>query len=130
MGVRLATQDDVERIVDMSEALVYAISGPLEVDRARTRENVLLLIANPNAVIFVTDGGFIAGIIQPTIISPRPVAQEVGWYATDKSGVRLLRTFEKWAASKGVNMVKASTGGMDLSRLGYSRAEIAWTKEI
>lgn len=130
MGVTLATQDDVERIVDMVEALVTSINGPLDVDRARTRENVLLLIANPNAVIFVTDGGFIAGIIQPTIISPRPVAQELGWYAADKSGVRLLRAFEAWGKSKNSTLVKASTGGMDMTRLGYSRAEIAWTKAI
>jgi len=130
MGVTLATQDDVERIVDMVEALVTSINGPVPVDRKWTREQTMLLIANPNATIFVSDTGFIAGILSPTIISPQPVAQEVGWYSSDKSGVRLLRAFEAWGKSKNSTLVKISTDGRDMTRLGYSRAEVAWVKVI
>ena len=90
------------------------------------------LIQSPDAIVLVSDGGFIAGSLQPTIINPARVAMEHGWFARDRSGLRLLRAFEGWAADRGAVMVKMSTGaaGPDLGRLGYTMTEQNWVKSI
>ena len=93
---------------------------------------VASLIADPDALVLVSGGGFIAGRLTPTIINPVPIASELGWWASDGSGLRLLRSFERWAAERGAALVQLSTGpvGPDLSRLGYRRAEQAWGRAI
>lgn len=129
-AVRPAVAADVLRIVSMVEALREAVNGPVPVDRSWTAGTVARLIARDDAGVWVTDGGFIAGSLQPTIINPALVAMEHGWFARDRSGLVLLRTFEDWARKKGATLVQLSTGptGMDLTRLGYRRAEQAWVK--
>lgn len=130
MVVRLAIAADVLRIVDWIEALTAAIDGPVPVDRSYTAASVMRLIASPDGFVAVSDGGFIAGVMQPTIINPAPVARELGWFAADGSGRALLTAFEGWAAERGAVLVQLSTGaeGPDLSRLGYRIAERAWVK--
>lgn len=128
--MRPATGCDVLRIVDMIEALRVAVGGPVPVDRAHTAAAVARLIDSDSGIVLVTGGGFIAGALVPTIINPAPVAQELGWFATDGSGLRLLRAFEAWARGRGAMLIQLSTApdGPDLTRLGYRRAETAWVK--
>ena len=130
MTVRPATPDDVLRIVDMIEALRAAVGGPVAVDRGHTALTVARLIGSDAGVVLVSPGGFIAGALVPTVINPAPVAQELGWWAGDGSGLRLLRGFEAWAKGRGAMMIVLSTApdGPDLSRLGYRRAEQAWVR--
>ena len=127
---REATTDDVLRIVDMVEALREAVGGPVPVDRAWTAQTLAALCTGPDSAVWVSAGGFIAGSLQPTVISPQLIAMEHGWFAVDGSGLRLLRAFEAWARERGATMVQLSTGpsGLDLSRLGYRLAERAWVK--
>lgn len=129
-SVRLAAAADVLRIVDMVEALREAVSGPVAVDRSWTARTIAKLIASPDGAVWLSGGGFIAGCLQPTIISPEIVAQEMGWFAKDRSGLQLLRAFEGWARERGATLIQLSTGptGPDLTRLGYRRAEQAWIK--
>lgn len=128
--IRPATGGDVLSIVDMIERLRAAVDGPIPVDRAHAAAVVASLIADPDALVLVSDRGFVAGRLTPTIINPAPIAQELGWWAADGSGLRLLRAFERWAAERGATLVQLSTGpvGPDLSRLGYRRAEQAWVR--
>ena len=128
--VRLAGAQDILRVVDMIEELRAAVRGPIPVDRAWTARTVAGLIASDDGAVWITDGGFIAGVIEPTIISPAPVAKEMGWYSRDRSGLLLLRAFEGWARMRGATLIQLSTGaeGLDLSRLGYRIAERAWVK--
>ena len=130
--IRPATGSDVLPLVDMIERLRAAVGGPIPVDRAHTAAVVASLIADPDALVLVSDGGFIAGRLTPTIINPAPIAQELGWWAADGSGLRLLRAFERWATERGATLVQLSTGaeGPDLARLGYRRAELAWTRAV
>lgn len=128
--VRPAAAADVLRVVDMVEALREAVAGPVPVDRAHTAATVAGLIASDDGVVIVSPGGFIAGRLTPTIINPRPVAQELGWYAADGSGGLLLVAFEDWARARGAMRIVLSTGpeGPDMTRRGYRRAEQAWVK--
>ena len=130
--IREATTDDVLRIVDMVEALRLAVGGPVPVDRPHTARTVAGLLASPDGCVWVSDNGFIAGALTQTIISPAPLAQELGWYAADGTGLRLLRRFETWAQERGAVLIQLSTGatGPDLTRLGYRPAEMAWVRSI
>ena len=130
--IREATAEDVLRIVDMVEALRLAVGGPVPVNRPHTARTVAGLLDSPDGAVWVSDAGFVAGALTQTIISPAPLAQELGWYATDGTGLRLLRRFETWAKERGAVLIQLSTGatGPDLTRLGYRPAEMAWVRSI
>lgn len=130
--IREATPEDVIRIVDMVEALRLAVGGPVAVDRPWTARTLAALLESPDGAVWVSGRGFLAASIQRSIISPVPMAVEHGWWASDGSGLRLLRIYETWARERGAALVTLSTGpdGPDLSRLGYRRAEQAWTREL
>jgi hypothetical protein len=59
-----------------------------------TIRSFLMLVGR---TVFVTDGGYIAGLVQPMGFTNRRVAFEYAWYAEDGSGLDLLRQFERWA---------------------------------
>ena len=130
--IRLATEADVMRVVDMVEDLRAAVDGMMPVSRPWTAQVVAGLIQRPDAIVLVSDGGFLAGAMQPTIINPARIALEMGWFARDRSGMRLLRAFEIWAVEQGAAMVKMSTGavGPDLGRIGYTMTEKTWVKRV
>lgn len=136
MAVRLAVAEDIPRIVDMVCALREAIDGPVEPDPAKVSETIMILMGSPSGIVFVSGGGFIAGSIASTIISNERFAHELGWFAADSSGLRLLRAFEVWADSHGAR-VRLSTGPDErvpfrlrsaLQRRGYRVQETAWVK--
>lgn len=126
--IRLATPDDILSIVGMVERLRAAVGGPVPVDRAWTARTLAGLVASPDGAVWVSGGGFLAATLTQTVISPRRIAQECGWWAGDGSGLRLLRAYEAWARERGAALIQLSTGpdGPDLARLGYRRAEQAW----
>ena len=130
--IRPATAQDVLTIVDRIEDLRAAVGGPVPVDRAWTARTVASLIESDDGLVLVSPGGFIAAALVQTIISPARICQELGWHATDGSGLRLLRQMEAWARARGATLVQLSTGpvGPDLARLGYWRAEQAWVRSV
>lgn len=132
--IRPAVEADILRIIDMIERLVVAVDGPQKPCRIKTGETLAGLIHSPDGAVFVSDGGFIAGCIGPTIISPIPICWELGWWAEDKSGLRLLRALEEWAAAKGATMVKMSCAGGAAQRVleksGYRVAEIQMIRGV
>lgn len=50
-----------------------------------------------------TDGGFIVGVLQPMLFNRTWNVYEIGWFATDGSGILLLDALRRWAVG-----VKAS----------------------
>lgn len=126
--IQKAVEADIPRVIDMVEQLAAAVNGPQQVCRIRTGETLAGLIVRPEGGVWISDGGFIAGCITQTIISPDPVAIELGWWAGDRSGLRLLRTFEAWARERGACLIKLSCNGGPaqhiLARSGYRVAEI------
>lgn len=133
MNVDFAVDADIPRIIDMVERLRKAVNGPQKPCRIRTGQTIAGLIHSPDGAVWVSECGFIAGQIVQTIISPDPVAHEHGWYAEDRSGLRLLKTFENWAASKGATLIRLSCNGgpaqQILERAGYRTAELAMVKQ-
>lgn len=130
MTIRRATITDVMNIVAMVEELKRAVNGPLSVNRQWVAQTTARLIGSVKGAVWVSERGFIAACLTPTVVSPAPIAQEVGWWAADGSGLRLLRTFERWADENEAALKQVSTApeGLDLTRLGYRKAEIAWIK--
>lgn len=130
--IRPATVADIPAIIDMIERLVRSVDGPQRVCRIRTGETLAGLIHNPRSVVLVSGRGFIAGTITQTVISPEPVAVELGWFSEDRSGLALLRAFEAWSADQGATLVKMSCNGgaaqRILERAGYRMAEMAMVK--
>ena len=129
---RLAVEADIPRVIDLVEKLADWVKGPQRVCRLRTGETLAGLLQDPRGVVLVTDCGFIAGCITQTVISPDPVAVELGWYAEDRSGLVLLRAFEAWASQQGASLIKLSCNGgaaqRILERAGYRAAETAMVK--
>lgn len=132
--MRRATEADIPRIVDMIEALAKRVNGPQRVDRVHTGATVAALIHNPDGLVLVTDGGFIAGAITQTVINPEPVAAELGWYALDGHGQALLLAFEAWARERGARLVKMSCAGGRVQKMleaaGYRMAEVQMVREV
>ena len=132
--MRHAAADDIPRLVDLVEALARAVDGPQKVDRLRTGQVLAALITNPDALVLVADGGFIAGVIEQTVISPEPVAIELGWYAQRGHGQALLLAFEAWARERGARLVKMSCAGGRVQAMlegaGYRMAELQMVKGL
>lgn len=133
--VRLAADGaDISHVVRLVIALAEAVKGPQEVDTGHTGVHVARLMQSPAGVVFVSAGGFIAAEVSQTIISPDLIAFEHGWFARDRSGIRLLNAFEQWADSQNCVGRKLSTGPTHsaaskiLERRGYKPAELAWFK--
>lgn len=126
--IRPAVEADIPAIVGMVERLAEAVNGPQRPCRVKTGQTIAGLIHSPDGAVWRSDGGFIAGCITQTIISPDPVAVETGWWASDRSGLALLRTFERWAHDRGATLIKMSCAGgaaqKILERSGYRVAEI------
>ena len=129
---KLAVAGDIPRVIDMIERLAKSVNGPQRVCRIRTGETLAGLINDPDGVVLVSVHGFIAGCIMQTVINPDPVAFELGWYAEDRSGLRLLCQFEAWAHERGATLIKMSCNGGPAQRIlqktGYRVAEIQMVK--
>lgn len=129
--IRPATMQDIPCIIDLIEKLAAAVNG-LTVDRIKTGETLAGLLVDSAGVVLVSDGGFIAGRVAETFINLDRVAFEMGWFAEDRSGLRLLRAFEAWAKSRGAAMIAMSCNGgaarRILERSGYEAMEIKMVK--
>ena len=86
-------------------------------------------------VVFMTEGGFLAGMIGPEPSNARYlVAHEAFWWSEDRSGLRLRKAFEEWAKKNGCSEVQFShpegeeVVGRILERAGYEPATRVWRK--
>jgi hypothetical protein len=132
--IRKASEADIPRCIDMTELLAKSVGVPQRVCRLRTGATLVGLLRNPQGVLFVTGGGFIAGQVMQTVISFDPVAFELGWFASDRSGLGLLRAFETWAEEQNARLITMSAKGGAAQRIleqrGYAQAEVRMVKAI
>ncbi|MEX3315675.1 hypothetical protein [Sulfitobacter sp. PS-8MA] len=125
---------DIPRCIDQIERLTEAIGGPQAVCRLTAGQTLAGLIASPDGAVFTSGGGFIAAQMGQTTINPERIAVEHGWFAEDRSGLRLLRQFERWSSEGGASLMKVSCKGgaaqRILERRGYAVAEVQMVKKV
>jgi len=88
--IRKATPSDLWHILDLTEefnAMYY--HKPL--DEAKTVGMIELIIED--GVCFVSDEGYIGGVVMPDPFRDANALVELGWFAKDTSGIKLLDAF-------------------------------------
>jgi GNAT superfamily N-acetyltransferase len=144
MGIRVATLDDLPRILELGEQLHRESPrwSRLSFSRAKAEQFLTHLIQEPNGVVFVADQqgvvvGGIAGMAAPHWSSDDIVAQEVSFFMAPEArgnivAVRLICALRAWAELRGAKWLHAGTStGIDPERtarlyeaLGFARCAI------
>lgn len=144
MGIRVATLDDLPRILELGELLHKESPrwSRLSFNRAKAANMMAQMILEPHGVIFVAeqDGlvvGGIAGFASPHWSSDDIVAQELSFFMAPGArgsivAVRLICALQAWAEMRGAKWLHAGTStGLDpertaglYERLGFSRCAI------
>ena len=144
MGIRVATLDDLPRILVLGEQLHRESPrwSRLSFDRAKAAHFLAHLILEPTGVVFVAERnglvvGGIAGMATAHWSSTDVVAQEVSFFMAPgargtMTAVRLICALQAWAEIRGAKWLQAGTStGLDPERtaglyeqLGFSRCAI------
>ncbi len=101
-----ATFDHFDHIV----ALTHEFNSKyydIELDPGKVDSAIAMLLSN--GIVFVSDEGFIGGVIVPDIFRNWTYLQELGWFAKDRSGLKLLNAFINEAKLLGVDEVRMCT---------------------
>lgn len=126
--IRQATSDDIPHLINLisrfnDEYYRVTVVNPQKLDRW-LRANM------ENGVIYVTDTGFIAGLLVDDPMRDWTALVETGWYDTGRGGVRLLRRFIEFGETCGADEVRMTTlnttpaGAMTLlTRMGFEEIE-------
>jgi hypothetical protein len=139
MGVRLATVDDLPRLVDIFLQFYVADGRPLSngtpvagfcLDHIRTPNKICIVAGEPI-------GAFLTGAVQPHFHTGIMTAIKTVWLsAPGKSGygASLIRPFEDWAKARGATRIIFSGRDDRTQRLlrlkGYQSLETAYDKEL
>lgn len=137
MTVRLATADDLDRIIELGAAFhAYCPYSDIPLDREAFGEFALKLIAG--GVILLSDDGMIGGLLNPLYFNPSVVmGVELFWWA-GKTGRELREAFEQWAKDRGAQGVQF-TGLADereatirkvYTRAGFRACEVGFIKRF
>jgi hypothetical protein len=106
---------------------------------ARAEQTFHQFIEGMATAVFITDKGFIMGLIQPIVFSRRWNAYEIAWFSEDGSGLDLLKAFAKWATNmKAINLIVHNHAGMVpdekftrvLKRKGFAKLGTSYTKQL
>ncbi len=104
-----ATEADIPNLVSMAESLHGKREARFEFIADDMAAYFLALIQSPAGVIFMTEDGFIAGMVTPAPQNNSWImAFEIYWWSKGRSGLRLKRAFEGWALNMGANEIKFS----------------------
>jgi len=104
--VRRATLDDAGRIIDLTQRFNDKYFD-VPICLIRTTDRVIWVIEE--GISFVSDAGFIGGMIVEDLFRDWTVLQEFGWYAEDNSGRALLRAFVKAGRENSVDDIRICT---------------------
>ena len=137
--IRRATVEDLELILELGKAFFDAspYGGNIEFDPVAVEGLVLNVL--DNGVIFLSDRGIIAGVLNPLYFNPLvQFATEIAWYAEDGQGEALKQAFETWAKEQGaavisfsiMNTAHMATLAKRLEEDGYAPLEVAYVKGV
>jgi GNAT superfamily N-acetyltransferase len=144
MRIRVATLDDLPRILELGELLHKESPrwSRLSFNRAKAAHFIAHLVLEPEGAVFLAeqDGlvvGGIAGMATQHWSSDDVVAQEVSLFMAPEArgsmvAVRLICALQAWAGMRGAKWLQAGTStGLDpertaglYERLGFSRCAI------
>jgi len=137
---RLATLDDVDSLVQFGYLFVAASPyKDVGLDEDAVRGVITHLITNESGVIFISDGGFIAGALTPLFFQPSVIiAAELAWYAPGAGGTKLREVFEDWARDNNaaatqmntLNNEFAASLSSNLVENGYTPVEVSYIKAL
>ena len=144
--IRLATPKDMFELLMLVKEFTNDATELHRWNKDKTEQLLSNLMSNPEGVIFVSElddevVGFLAGVIQPSIISHMKIAIELAWFVNKNArgsarAIQLVSAFEGWAKDNGAEWVTMSDipSISDLtplySKLGYSLTEKAHSKRI
>jgi hypothetical protein len=144
--IRLATQKDMFELLMLVKEFTNDATELHRWNKDKTEQLLSNLMSNPEGVIFVSEVGgevvgFLAGAIQPSIISHTKIAIELAWFVNKRArgaamAIKLVESFEGWAEDNGAEWVTMSDipSISDLaplySKLGYSLTEKAYSKRV
>lgn len=125
--IRRAIQEDIVHIYEMAEVFNKKYFGiPLYPERALTTIAYII----EEGVCFVSDTGFIGGMVADDLFRDWKILHEAGWYSEDKSGIKLLDAFIQEGRDLGVDEIKVGTlstspamAGRILQRKGFAPLE-------
>ena len=121
---RAATTADAPAIAAM--ALSFIAASPYK-DVEVTADSLMPLILSliEDGIMFVSDNGFITGVVSPLFFAPSVlIASDLAWWSEDGSGEKLREAFEDEAANRGAHAVQMSVLNNDFaSRLTKTLAE-------
>lgn len=140
MTVRRAVLADMPMLMAMARQ-EHALSqfANIEFVDARAEQTFHQFIDGMATAVFISERGFIMGMIQPLVFSKRWNAYEMAWFSEDGSGLDLLKAFAKWATNmKAINLIVHNHAGMVpdlkfsrvLKRKGFTQLGTAYTKKL
>lgn len=143
--IRLATEEDFESILDLSQEFWKHTIFSEEFDRDHTLIMVKMAFSHGLLAVVDLDGkvaGFCAGIKSKLLASPDAwMGTELAWWVSPghrggRNGIHLLMFMEDLAKSQGikywsqVSMESSMAVGEIYERMGYTKSETVYTKVI
>lgn len=132
--IRRATLDDISVVLPMAIKFNDEYFG-IPLNLVKTAEVICYIIEEETA--YVSPGGFIGGIVTEDLMRDWTVLQEVAWYSTDRSGLKLLDAFVlagQWLDVDEVRVCHLETSspivGKLLQRRGFALLETSYRLEL
>lgn len=105
--MRRATVADIPDLLPMGRKFHSLVSPKWELSEGGL--SAVLSALMTTGYVARTEGGFIAGVIQPNPIAVNwLVASEFLWWAEDGHGIELQDSFRRWAVECGANEIRWS----------------------
>lgn len=135
--IRYANSSDIPKIVELARQ-EHAISHWKHLDfcEERVAYTASEFIGSGLRTLILSDSGYLAALLQPMGFTPRLMAYEFAWFATDGCGFDLLDKFERWAKRMGAagvvihSFVDDRLGRVLERRNQYRKLGSAYTKEF
>lgn len=140
MTVRRAITEDITRLIELARE-EHAVSrfARLPFDAQRVEESFLAMVNGMGSAVFMSEGGYIVGVVQSMLFNRFWNAYELAWYSKDGSGMALLDALADWAhAMRAVDLVVHNYAGVVaperftkvLARRGFSQLGASYVKQI
>ena len=140
MTPRRAVLKDIEHLMAMArKEHGQSQFSDIQFDNTRAEQTFRVFIDGMATAVFVTDKGFIMGMVQPLAFSKFWNAYEMAWFSEDGSGLDLLKAFTKWATDmRAINVVVHNYAGMVpvekfnkvLHRKGFKTLGVSYSKSL